>query len=113
MNAPARLFGSQFAYDMAEPEFGPEIDLEPMVEDLMHGQDSELLSFEGFAAAAQEHLDQIIADMDDPYFLLRLVLRCEQSKDSQLSAYVDTLTQSMTADAYAALNKTLAKECRS
>lgn len=81
MNAAFQLYGSQRAYDDAEPceaPLVPEFDSE--INDLMTGVDTDLLSYDGFANAAEEDLYDMVPDR----FVIQLILAASRSSDTVL-----------------------------
>lgn len=110
----AALAAGQFNYDHALPAEEPdEPNLEPLVRELLEGDDTELLSFEGWAAAGGDELAcELLSELDDPAIFLRLVIRCNRSKDSALGALVEPIMAQLKEHAGLTLEASLAKSTR-
>lgn len=107
---------AQAAYDAALPDDHDEPDepnFDPLVRELLDGHDSELLSFEGWAAAGGDELAcDLLARLDDPAIFLRLVIKCNNSKDSALGDLVEPIMAALKEHAGQALEATYQKSQR-
>ncbi len=110
MNAPVRLYASQFAYDMAEPDVEPETPtFDSEVGELMIGCDTSLMSFKAFADAIEEE----VYEMLPPRQVAKVLLAACRSKDPSVKLAIEGAKPEFESLAERMLEKTWKKECRS
>lgn len=97
MSTAHQLYGSQAAYDAAlPPEDPPEFpDMYWQEKELLHGEDTDLVTFQQFRQSA----DDCLADMGPDGFLIDLVLMACRSDDMVMRSHTKDLRKKLRAHA--------------